>query len=58
MSTGTENQAQPEAAEGSLYFPRLQQVIEATTQTPADTTKELVFCTDRASTSGTRPDVG
>ena len=39
MSTEAENQTQTEAAEGSLSF--LDRAIEATTQTPADTTKEL-----------------
>ncbi len=37
MSTGAWESAQPEAAEGSLSF--LDRAIEATTQTPADTTK-------------------
>ncbi len=37
MTTEVENQPQAEAAEASLSF--LDRAIEATTQTPADTTK-------------------
>ncbi|CAH6902719.1 Type VI secretion system contractile sheath large subunit [Vibrio chagasii] len=51
MSTETENQAQPEAAEGSLSF--LDRAIEATTQTPADTTKELFSVLTEQALSGT-----
>jgi type VI secretion system protein ImpC len=51
MSTETENQAQPEVAEGSLSF--LDRAIEATTQTPADTTKELFSVLTEQALSGT-----
>ncbi|CAH7349443.1 type VI secretion system contractile sheath large subunit [Vibrio chagasii] len=51
MSTETENQAQPEAAEGSLSF--LDRAIEATIQTPADTTKELFSVLTEQALSGT-----
>ncbi|MEZ9531760.1 EvpB family type VI secretion protein [Vibrio lentus] len=51
MSTETENQAQPEATEGSLSF--LDRAIEATTQTPADTTKELFSVLTEQALSGT-----
>lgn len=51
MSTETENQAQPEASEGSLSF--LDRAIEATTQTPADTTKELFSVLTEQALSGT-----
>lgn len=51
MSTETENQAQSEAAEGSLSF--LDRAIEATTQTPADTTKELFSVLTEQALSGT-----
>ncbi|MEZ9601314.1 type VI secretion system contractile sheath large subunit [Vibrio sp. 10N.286.46.A8] len=51
MSTETENQAQAEATEGSLSF--LDRAIEATTQTPADTTKELFSVLTEQALSGT-----
>ena len=51
MSTEAENQTQTEAAEGSLSF--LDRAIEATTQTPADTTKELFSVLAEQALSGT-----
>ncbi|MGF1839719.1 type VI secretion system contractile sheath large subunit [Vibrio atlanticus] len=51
MSTETENQAQAEATEGSLSF--LDRAIEATTQTPVDTTKELFSVLTEQALSGT-----
>ncbi|WP_122047111.1 type VI secretion system contractile sheath large subunit [Vibrio atlanticus] len=51
MSTETENQAQAEATEGSVSF--LDRAIEATTQTPADTTKELFSVLTEQALSGT-----
>lgn len=53
MSTEAENQAQGEAAaaEGALSF--LDRAIEATTQTPADTTKELFSVLAEQALSGT-----
>ncbi|WP_284191908.1 type VI secretion system contractile sheath domain-containing protein, partial [Vibrio zhanjiangensis] len=51
MSTEAENQPQAETAEGSLSF--LDRAIEATTQTPADTTKELFSVLAEQALSGT-----
>lgn len=49
--TETENQGQAEAAEGSLSF--LDRAISATTQTPADTAKELFSVLAEQALSGT-----
>ncbi|MCL9783151.1 type VI secretion system contractile sheath large subunit [Vibrio sp. S4M6] len=51
MSAETENQGQGEAAEGSVSF--LDRAISATTQTPADTTKELFSVLAEQALSGT-----
>ncbi len=51
MTTEVENQPQAEAAEASLSF--LDRAIEATTQTPADTTKELFSVLAEQALSGT-----
>ncbi|WP_045367494.1 type VI secretion system contractile sheath large subunit [Vibrio campbellii] len=51
MTTEVENQPQAEAAEASLSF--LERAIEATTQTPADTTKELFSVLAEQALSGT-----
>ncbi|NOH70024.1 type VI secretion system contractile sheath large subunit [Vibrio pectenicida] len=51
MSTEAENQPQAEATESSLSF--LDRAIEATTQTPADTTKELFSVLAEQALSGT-----
>lgn len=51
MSAETESQGQAEAAEGSVSF--LDRAIQATTQTPADTTKELISVLAEQALSGT-----
>ncbi|MGR5407157.1 type VI secretion system contractile sheath domain-containing protein, partial [Vibrio mediterranei] len=51
MSTESDVQGQPSAEEGSLSF--LDRAIEATTQTPADTTKELFSVLAEQALSGT-----
>lgn len=51
MTTEVENQPQAETAEASLSF--LDRAIEATTQTPADTTKELFSVLAEQALSGT-----
>ena len=51
MSTETEVQGQTETTESTLSF--LDRAIEATTQTPADTTKELFSVLTEQALSGT-----